>query len=108
MSRFLAAQRQFLEATGLSPIDWVIRERVALAHELLETTDRPLHWIAEMRELLLAGIIPPASPCARASQPGRLPSPVADPLAVPQRSYWPMRVLEAKIFQTLNTPMSQG
>lgn len=40
-------QRQFLEATGLSPIDWVIRERVALARELLETTDRPLHWIAE-------------------------------------------------------------
>ena len=40
-------QRQFLEATGLSPIDWVIRERVALARELLETTDRPLPWIAD-------------------------------------------------------------
>lgn len=40
-------QRQFLEATGLSPIDWVIRERVALARELLETTDRPLQWIAD-------------------------------------------------------------
>ncbi|WP_140724459.1 transcriptional regulator FtrA [Pseudomonas sp. Hp2] len=40
-------QRQFLEATGLSPIDWVIRERVALARELLETTDRPLQWITE-------------------------------------------------------------
>ncbi len=40
-------QRQFLEATGLSPIDWLIRERVAFARELLETTDRPLQWIAE-------------------------------------------------------------
>ena len=40
-------QRQFLEATGLSPIDWLIRERVAYARELLESTDRPLQWIAE-------------------------------------------------------------
>jgi len=40
-------QRQFLEATGLSPIDWLIRERVAYARELLETTDRPLQWVAE-------------------------------------------------------------
>ena len=40
-------QRKFLDATGLSPIDWLIRERVAYARELLETTDRPLHWVAE-------------------------------------------------------------
>ncbi|WDS36625.1 helix-turn-helix domain-containing protein [Pseudoxanthomonas sp.] len=40
-------QRQFLETTGLSPIDWLIRERVAFARELLETTDRPLNWVAE-------------------------------------------------------------
>lgn len=40
-------QRQFLDATGLSPIDWLIRERVAYARELLETTDRPLQWVAE-------------------------------------------------------------
>ncbi|KAG1394667.1 hypothetical protein G6F59_014141 [Rhizopus arrhizus] len=40
-------QRQFLDAPGLSPIDWVLRERVAFARELLETTDRPLQWIAE-------------------------------------------------------------
>jgi len=40
-------QRQFLEATGLSPIDWLIRERVAFARELLESTDRPLQWVAE-------------------------------------------------------------
>lgn len=40
-------QRQFLEATGLSPIDWVIHERVVYAKELLETTDRPLQWISE-------------------------------------------------------------
>ncbi|MCF7751024.1 transcriptional regulator FtrA [Bacillus subtilis subsp. subtilis] len=40
-------QRQFLDATGLSPIDWLIRERVAYARELLETTGRPLQWVAE-------------------------------------------------------------
>lgn len=40
-------QRQFLDATGLSPIDWLIRERVAYARELLETTDRSLQWVAE-------------------------------------------------------------
>lgn len=40
-------QRQFIDATGLSPIDWLIRERVAYARELLETTDRPLQWVAE-------------------------------------------------------------
>lgn len=40
-------QRQFIEASGLSPIDWVIRERVAYAKELLETTDRPLQWVCE-------------------------------------------------------------
>jgi AraC family transcriptional activator FtrA len=40
-------QRQFLEATGLSPIDWLIRERVAYARELLETSDRPLQWVAQ-------------------------------------------------------------
>ncbi len=40
-------QRQFLDATGLSPIDWVIHERVVYAKELLETTDRPLQWICE-------------------------------------------------------------
>lgn len=40
-------QRQFLEATGLSPIDWLIHERIAYARELLETTDRPLQWVAE-------------------------------------------------------------
>ena len=40
-------QRQFMDATGVSPIDWVIRERVAYAKELLETTARPLQWICE-------------------------------------------------------------
>lgn len=40
-------QRQFLDATDLSPNDWLIRERAAFARELLETTDRALHWVAE-------------------------------------------------------------
>jgi AraC family transcriptional activator FtrA len=41
-------QRQFIEATGLSPIDWLIRERVALAKELLETQDLPMLEVAEL------------------------------------------------------------
>ncbi len=30
-------QRRFKEATGLTPLDWLVRERVAVAKELLET-----------------------------------------------------------------------
>jgi len=42
-----SAARQFLDATGLSPIGRVIRESVPYARELLETTHRPQHWGAE-------------------------------------------------------------
>nr|WP_316642528.1 transcriptional regulator FtrA [uncultured Roseateles sp.] len=41
-------QRQFTEATGLSPIDWLIRERVALAKDLLEAQDLPMARLAEL------------------------------------------------------------
>ena len=40
-------QRQFQEATGLSPYDWVIRERVAAAKDLLERSDLMLGAIGE-------------------------------------------------------------
>jgi AraC family transcriptional activator FtrA len=40
-------QRQFLEATGLGPVNWLIRERVALARELLESPDMALAQVAE-------------------------------------------------------------
>jgi AraC family transcriptional activator FtrA len=40
-------QRQFLEATGLGPVNWLIRERVAIAKELLESPDTPLAQVAE-------------------------------------------------------------
>ena len=40
-------QRQFQEATGFGPVEWVMRERVALVKDLLETTDLPLAQIAE-------------------------------------------------------------
>jgi AraC family transcriptional regulator, transcriptional activator FtrA len=32
-------QRQFVETVGLSPIEWVTRQRIGLAKDLLETTD---------------------------------------------------------------------
>jgi AraC family transcriptional activator FtrA len=40
-------QRQFSEATGLSPRQWLVRERVALAKEALEATNAPLWKVAE-------------------------------------------------------------
>lgn len=41
-------QRQFQETTGLGPIDWLIRERVAIAKDLLEVADTPLAQVAEL------------------------------------------------------------
>lgn len=40
-------QRQFREATGLSPYDWVIRERVLVAKEMLERSELGLDAIGE-------------------------------------------------------------
>ena len=40
-------QRQFAEASGLSPLEWLVRERVALAKEMLEGSRQPLARIAE-------------------------------------------------------------
>ena len=40
-------QRQFQQATGLGPVEWLIRERVAIVKEMLEVPDVPLTQIAE-------------------------------------------------------------
>lgn len=40
-------QRHFQEATGMGAVEWLIRERVALARDLLETADIPLAQVAE-------------------------------------------------------------
>jgi AraC family transcriptional activator FtrA len=40
-------QRQFQQATGLGPAEWLIRERVAIVKELLETAQIPLAEVAE-------------------------------------------------------------
>lgn len=40
-------QRQFQQATGMGPVDWLIRERIALVKELLEAPALPLAQIAE-------------------------------------------------------------
>jgi len=40
-------QRQFQQATGLGPVEWLIRERVAIVKDLLEAPDVPLAQIAE-------------------------------------------------------------
>ncbi|MGT2474429.1 transcriptional regulator FtrA [Paraburkholderia terrae] len=42
-------QRQFRDATGMAPYEWLIRERVAMARELLESpADLPMSRVAEL------------------------------------------------------------
>jgi len=41
-------QRQFLALTGYSPYEWIIRERVAIAKELLESSDSSVSNILEL------------------------------------------------------------
>jgi AraC family transcriptional regulator, transcriptional activator FtrA len=41
-------QRQFQESMGLSPLDWLTRERVAAAKDILETTQKHTAGIAEL------------------------------------------------------------
>ena len=38
--------RQFREATGTTPHQWLLTQRLALAQRLLETTDQPIDHIA--------------------------------------------------------------
>lgn len=40
-------QRQFQEATGLGPVEWLIHERVAIVKDLLESPGIPLAQVAE-------------------------------------------------------------
>jgi len=40
-------QRQFQEATGMGPVEWLVRERVAIAKDLLESPDMALAQVAE-------------------------------------------------------------
>lgn len=40
-------ERRFAEALGLSPLRWLLRQRVRRAQQLLETSDRPIGWIAD-------------------------------------------------------------
>ena len=41
-------QRQFRQSLGLSPVDWLIRERVEFARQLLETGKRPLTEVSSL------------------------------------------------------------
>jgi len=40
-------QRQFQDATGMGPVEWLARERVAIAKDLLESPDIALAQVAE-------------------------------------------------------------
>jgi transcriptional regulator GlxA family with amidase domain len=39
--------RRFRAATGTTPHQWLVRQRVLLAQQLLETTDEPVEWVAQ-------------------------------------------------------------
>jgi len=41
-------QRQFRQSLGMSPVDWLVRERVEVARQMLETSARPLSQVAEL------------------------------------------------------------
>jgi AraC family transcriptional regulator, transcriptional activator FtrA len=39
-------ERRFATVLGMSPLQWLLGQRVRRAQELLETTDRPVEWVA--------------------------------------------------------------
>jgi transcriptional regulator GlxA family with amidase domain len=39
--------RRFRAVTGTTPHQWLLRQRVLLAQQLLETTDHPVEWVAQ-------------------------------------------------------------
>ncbi|MDH2424360.1 helix-turn-helix domain-containing protein [Sphaerisporangium sp. TRM90804] len=39
-------ERRFAEALGMSPLRWLLQQRVRRAQQFLETSDRPIAWIA--------------------------------------------------------------
>ena len=41
-------QRQFRQSLGMSPVDWLVRERVEHARQLLETSARPLAHVSSL------------------------------------------------------------
>jgi AraC family transcriptional activator FtrA len=41
-------QRQFTDATGFSPYEWILRERVAVAQEMLESRNATLSRVADL------------------------------------------------------------
>jgi AraC family transcriptional regulator, transcriptional activator FtrA len=41
-------QRQFADATGLAPYEWILRERVAVAQEMLESRNAALARVADL------------------------------------------------------------
>jgi AraC family transcriptional activator FtrA len=41
-------QRQFQQSLGMSPVDWLVRERVEVARQLLETSTRPLAHVSSL------------------------------------------------------------
>lgn len=49
--------RRFHSATGTTPLQWVLRQRVLLAQRLLETTDEPVERIAQRVGFGSAGVL---------------------------------------------------
>jgi len=56
--------RRFLASTGVTPYQWIVRERVRLAQRMLETTDLPIDAVAVNAGFCTAGNLRTALLCA--------------------------------------------
>jgi transcriptional regulator GlxA family with amidase domain len=65
--------RHFRKQTGMTPLEWLLRARVARAQLLLETTNQPIERIASGRGLRLRRFFARAVPPRRRHEPAELP-----------------------------------
>ncbi len=40
-------ERRFTSALAMSPLQWLLQQRVRRAQQMLESTDQPVDWIAD-------------------------------------------------------------
>ena len=69
-------QRQFQQSLGVSPVDWLVRERVEVARQLLETSGRAGDPRGIARGLRLGRVVPPALPAGDGRESDGLSTPV--------------------------------
>ena len=65
--------RRFRDATGTTPHQWLLAQRILLARRLLETTDLPVERVADEAGFGSPAALAAALPASGAHQPARLP-----------------------------------